>query len=425
MSKNTRITITGTKGKTTVSTVLADVLQGPFKTVLKVDSNGHYVNGKQRSTLKDSKETYGLVTTVCPGKYLYEVRGKKNAIAVLEASVGSSSLPGLGYSHHNVGVFLNVMEDHIGSSNRLKTKDDIRVAKQFIFQRLNTLGGTAVFNADDPQVVKALDALPKDGEFKKVPFGLDFTHYNLDSHLKSGGIAITIKGDDLVLLEAQTEQKLLAVSKVSWTFENNFLPSSYNLMAIAAALCGLSLQGKLKLNKKLWEKLQSHVLPERDGRLTYYKNKSDIKIIADYAHEKYSLKEVALLAKKLTSNNGSVIGVLRLAYDRTDKLIKETGKFIAPSYDQFIIYDKIDGYWRHPKKDLQFKRFPQKVGYTSSVFSKAIDEAGAAVQRIIREDKAIQYAAEVAKPGDVVVCIVNDDIDQSLKFIKKSFKVKK
>ena len=144
-------------------------------------------------------------------------------------------------------------------------------------------------------------------------------------------------------------------------------------------------------------------------------------IIADYAHEKQSLMAVGELARKLT-DKGKTIGVVRLAYDRTDELIDETGQAIGKSYDSLVVYDKIDGYWRKPKKLSSRSRFVQEVGRISGLLSAAIKKTNENVTTILREDKALEEAARIAGPDDTVVVIVNDDIKRSIDWIREKFK---
>jgi UDP-N-acetylmuramyl tripeptide synthase len=156
------------------------------------------------------------------------------------------------------------------------------------------------------------------------------------------------------------------------------------------------------------------------GRLTLLENKDGVKILADYAHEKISLGMVGRLARTQIEPGKKVIGVVRLAHDRTDELMRETGKSIATEYDQFVVFDKIDGFWRQATR--KGSKFTEVVGRTSEIFSEAIKSVNPNVERIIREDEAIERAAQIAQPGDIVVIIVNDDIHRSIEFIKKSFK---
>lgn len=417
------VAVTGTKGKTTAVSVIADVLLKLGKNTLKVDTTGHFVNGERRSTLEDSKRTWQLVPTVAPGRYLWEFLAQPelqdNGYAVLEAALGSSSLKGMGYSRHKVGVFLNVYEDHLGSSDRLKEKKDIAEAKSFVFSRLQYNNSYAVFNADDTLVVEMLYHLPsKAPGISKLPFGLTFEHFALEQHLSEGGKAITYQDGDIVLLEGDITTVLFNLSAIPWTFEGNYSPSIWNLMAAAASVYGL-LDGEW--SSEVTAAFESVRLDPTAGRLVVYKNDDDVTVIADYAHEKVSLELMGKLARTQTKKGSKTIGIVRLAYDRTDEMLAETAEIIGRSYDEVVIYDKIDGYWRQPKNTVHF---PQEAGRISQVMYDAMIKVNPKVTRIIREDEAIAFAATIAKPGDVVVSIVNDDIQRSLKFIEESFNAK-
>jgi cyanophycin synthetase len=416
------ISVTGTKGKTTTVAVIADVLQKLEKNVLKVDTTGHFVNGERRSTLEDSKNTWQLVPTVSPGRYLWEFLAhpelRENGVAVLECALGSSAISGLGYRYHNVGVFLNVFEDHMGSSDRIQSKEDIARAKEFVFSRLQAEQSYAVFNADDELVVDRLAVLPVKNEVVRVPFGLTFDHFNIQKHLNEGGVAITVnEAKQIVLRTRVNDTVMLELSKIPWTFDGVFIPSTWNLLAAVGAIYGY-FDGVFPDGVK--DIFESVRLDPDGGRLTLFENKEGVKILADYAHEKVSLELVGQLARTQVKPGNKVIGVVRLAHDRTDDLMTETGQAIAAAYDQFIVYEKIDGYWRQPSK--KGKRFPQIIGRTSEIFANAIRSRNPDVERILREDEAIERAAQIAKPGDMVVIIVNDDIPRSIGFIQKSFK---
>lgn len=418
-----KIAITGTKGKTTVVTMTAQALQKLSYNVMHVDTTGHFINGEQLSTLEQSKEIWGLVPSVCPGRYLWEFQSNETlkndpeATAVLECSVGSSaSTNGLGYGSHEIGVFLNVFEDHLGSSDRLKTRKDIAVAKNFVFRRLNR-DGVAIFNADDELVAGELHEVPDHFNTSLLPCGINFNHFDIDNHLAKGGRAITVNGEHQVIIkDKQSTTVLCDLKKVPWAFDGVFTPSVYNMLFIAAIVCART---NFKQLTEMPAVLESLRLNPVGGRLTLLKAANGATILADYAHEKESLRVVGELARHLAVK-GKTVGVVRLAHDRTDELLKETAHVIADSFDNVIVYDKIDGHFRKPK-NVRSKKFPQVVGRTSEIIALAVKERNENCERIIREDEAIQRAAQTAGPDDVVVVIVNDDIVQSIGFIQNSF----
>lgn len=419
------ISVTGTKGKTTTVAIIADVLQKLDKNVLKVDTTGHFVNGERRSTLEDAKDAWRLVPSVAPGRYLYEFlltpALKENGVAVLECSLGSSASSGLGYRYHNVGIFLNVYEDHIGSSERIKSKQDIVKAKQFILSRLDPNDAVAIFNADDEYVCSALAALPNEIQNDAsilLPIGLTFSCFDIGTHINNGGKAITLTDDLKIVLRSNRADRVLAdISKIPWAFGGQYMPSVWNLLAAAAALYGY-FHGNLP--KGFRETFESVRLDPYGGRLTLLRAKNGATILADYAHEKESLASIAELGRTLIKGDGRLTGVVRMAYDRTEQMKFETGAVIGRSFDDVVVYEKIDGYWRMPV-EKKHARFPQKIGATSQTVAEGAASVNDNVTRIMREDEALEHAAQHARPNDVVVVIVNDDIERSIGFVKEKF----
>jgi cyanophycin synthetase len=416
-----KITITGTKGKTTTTYVVSQVLQRLGNNVLRVDTAGHYVNGAQRSTLDDAKQIWGLVPTVAPGRYLWEFLAdpalKKNGVAVMEAALGSSGLAGLGYRRHEVGVFLNVMEDHIGSSTRLQSRADIVKAKSFVFGRIKQ-DGYAVFNADDALVVAALKELPPARDIRLVACGLEFKHLDLKKHLRQGGVVVTTRQNEVVLIKGNQEQVLFDIKALPWTFNGTFEPSVYNLLHAAGAIYAYY-EGRLPA--KFRAVMEACRLDPEGGRLTILKAANGARILVDYAHEKNSLVSIGELARTLIGPKGKVIGLVRLAYDRTPELIRDTGRHIAGHFDAFVVYDKVDGHFVKTEI-IKGRRFQKEAGKVSELLAAAIAEKNPNVQRIVREDKAIEAAATQAGPEDIVVVIANDDVKQSLRFVKQASK---
>src|SRR5512141_2932904 len=98
-SPSSIISVTGTKGKTTVVNVLAQIMHGLGKNALHVDTTGYFVNGDCKGTSDESMLVCRLMPTVCPGRFLWEFRAnpelQENGVAILECSIGCSRAPGL------------------------------------------------------------------------------------------------------------------------------------------------------------------------------------------------------------------------------------------------------------------------------------------------------------------------------------------
>lgn len=414
------ISITGTKGKTTVTRALSHIIHALKNTTLRVDTDGYYINEKLKGTIEESKKLFSLVPTVCPGKYLILMKPYfPDFTAIFETALGSSGAPGLGYGLHQIGIFTNVLEDHLGSSARLKRRADLAKAKRFIFSRID-VGGFLIFNADDRYVCSQIKFVPEHRKAKLIPVGLSFSAFDIKKHLKDRGVCFTVADDWVVLKSRKKNVRILKLTDVYWTFNGLFLPSVYNLLFI---LGGIYAYSNGRIPNKAVVTLKKYRLDQAGGRLTLLKNKSGVKILIDYAHEKYSLREVSKLAKKMTGTDGKTIGVVRLAPDRPDKVIFETGQFISNDFGQLIVYDKIDGVNR--KRYVGKKsNIIREAGEVSQIFFKGISsrKKNGLVERIIIEDGAIKKASGLARPGDVVVVICGDDHKKTIASIKKYFR---
>lgn len=411
-----KISITGTKGKTTISRLLNYFYIKQKRPTLLVDTDGYYLNGKIKGTMRDSLDLWGLVPTVCPGRFLYELKDKKNSVAILETAVGSSAAPGIGYSEHEIGVFTNVFEDHIG--RRIKTKNQLADEKaSYVFARIID-GGVAVFNADDRLITSKLKHIPEHKKVFLLPVGIDFKNFDIKKHLAAGGMGITMRDDYIGLLEKNKFRKFINIKDIAWTFGGLYLPSVYNLMfAIAVMVAEKKLKG---LNRDEIKLIKNYRTEETGGRLTLFTNKKkNISVIADYAHEKFSLRDIGLLANKMAQ--GKSIGVIRLAPDRDDKTLRETGKFIANYFDVIVVYDKIDGVRR---KKFENKKIDliRKPGEVADIVYQAIKKAQVGDRKVFKqviENRAVELALSMAEAGDVVVHIVNNDHKKSIEYIKK------
>jgi cyanophycin synthetase len=412
------ISITGTKGKTTIARLLSHIFTQENYSTLLVDTDGHYLNGKQRSTKEDSERLYGLLPATCPGKFLYELLDQPRPMAILETAYLSSSIYGIGYFSHDIGIFTNVFEDHLGKN--VKTPAEMAARKaRYIFTQLSP-DGTAIFNADDKLVCANLHKTPHLWPVTLLPVGLTMKHFNTAAHLAAGGHAFTRRGRFLGSLSARGFTPLLDAAKIFWTFDGRYTPSVYNLLFVLAALFAKNDYQSVPPGQIT--SIKRYLPSETGGRLTVIK-KAGLTVIADYAHEKYSFQEIARLAKHLASKQ--TIGVLRIQPSRADELIIDTGKSIANAFDKVIIYDKVDGVALKEFKNRA--GFTRKVGEASTLLYQAImatQDANHTAERIIIEEQAIAAAIKMAQPGDVIVHIVNDDHSQSISYIKHNLQAK-
>lgn len=403
------LSVTGTKGKTSVVRALDHVLMPTVDYLLRVDTEGAWVNGQHELTHDDSKLIWGLAPANAPGRFitlLAKKAGKR--CAVLEANLFCSKACGLGYSTHKVGVFTNVFEDHKGADTTLQTKEDIASAKSFIFSRIGN-EGYAVYNADDSLITAQLKRLPSKKLVTKIACSLN--------EVKTGDINLYVnEAGEIVCNGSKTKYDLGQVADYKM-YKPGFEPSAYNVLLVIGALIGYFDD---KVPEAVIDSLKAYEPTEESGRLVTFKTEDGRYVIFDFAHEKESLKEITKLAKHL-SPKGKIIGVLRLSPTRTDDLVTETAKAIANDFDTFVIYDKIDGKTRLPSdKHNPFRQ--EKVGYVSKLFADMLKaETKSDVFHIIEEEAALKKAASLARPEDVIIYVQGNNPKISLQLLYKTF----
>lgn len=416
------LSVTGTKGKTSVVRGISHVLHKLGEKTLRVDTDGHYINERKKSTYDDSVKLSMSAPTVCPGKYLITAKKMRpHFTAIFENSLGSNGKQGLGYTFHDVGIFTNVYEDHINKNGINNSKEALAETKSFIFKYIDK-NGTAIYNYDDALIRKQLEKLPAKYPVSQIAVTLEkITDVEIKKMHSEDICFFTIENDWCLLVTKNERRKIIKTTDIYWTFGGLFVPSKYNLLFILAGLFAL---GKNIFSEKLLLCLKKYKLDSRGGRLTLLKNRKGVKILIDYAHEKQSLRSIGKLAKKLTAPGGVTLGVIRLAPDRADELIKETALFIAQDFDSFIVYDKIDGIsrGRFVKKNSDLTR---EIGEVSEILAEAITEKNKNVSRVIYEKDAIKEASLKVRPGDVVVHICGDDHKNTVSWVKKYFKARR
>jgi len=419
------ISVTGTKGKTTIVRLIDYILRDTEKTILLVDSDGHYLNGKQKSTNTESVSLRQAASTVCPGKYLYELR-HKSGIAIFETAIGSAGRIGLGYLTHDIGILHNVYEDHLGV--RVKTQAQLAKDKaSLIFGRLspNNQNSYAIFNINDKLVCKNLDKINTKSQATLVPYGIleEKRYFDLQTQLKNNGKAIIYESSTkkIYIYNNKTKKIILDISKLNWAFNGTYDPINLALCASIAAAAS-HFDFIYTKTKKNVSRLSLYKLKKSGGRMVILKNiKRNFECILDYAHEKYSLKAVSNFAKKRSKNK--TIGIVRFAPDRTNKQLCDYGKSLAKMFDIIIVYDKIDGITRKPLTNKK-ARWYRAVGEVSNIVFKALKEKKTKnIYKTIKEVEAIQIANDLVEDGDVIVHISNKH-EKSMNMVEQILKCK-
>lgn len=345
------IAITGTNGKTTVSHFIGQILHSLHKNVMVIGTNGIYINGKEVNI------EYEQLTTLQP-KHLHKilqmaVRGGVQYV-VLEASSMGLATHRLDYCDIDVGVFLNLAEDHIedhGSYEKYKQSK----------QLLSQLAKRLVLNGDD----SFCRTVGLQAKKKKAYFGLG-NRVNYQLQVLAEGYMTTC------CLQCDQGQKVFTLPYVGEHHLQN---------AIAAVSTVIELGLPIDKVCEAAEKLQ---LPK--GRLEPIPNHLNLDIYIDYAHTEAGLRAVLKTLRK--SLKGELILVFSCGGDR-DKHKRIKMGAVASKYAD-MIYLTTD----NPRsEDPSYINSQIAAGFISTQkYEEILDRA-----------KAIEKAISMAKEGDTIL----------------------
>lgn len=252
------IAITGTNGKTTVSHFIGQLLHALHKNVIVIGTNGIYINGVEVNI------DYEHLTTLQP-KHLHKIlkiavsRGVQ--YVVLEASSMGLAKHRLDDCSIDIGVFLNLAEDHIEDHG---SYEKYKAAKQL----LATLSEQLVLNGDD----SFCRTVGLQAKKKKAYFGLG-NRVDYQLQLLAEGLTTST-----CCLQSNKGQKVFSIPFVG----------EHHLQNTIAAITTVSELG-LPI-EDICDVVENLTLP--NGRLESIENNLDLDIYIDYAHTEAALRAV-------------------------------------------------------------------------------------------------------------------------------------
>jgi UDP-N-acetylmuramyl tripeptide synthase len=233
------IAVTGTKGKTSVVRMLDFLFLKNKRKTLRVDTDGHFINGKQKSTFMDSRALYKLYPTVSPGRYLYEFENanRETHVGIFETSIGCARKAGMGYFRHHIGIFTNVFEDHI-DDDRITSKADLLERKaSFILQLFKN--NHFIYNFDDELLYELRNTITK--PLKLVAVSLNYEMDFLSNDLDKEQMVLTVKDNFVVKIQDGEIEEILDLNKFI-DAPIKYKPFLYNVLFVVAAALAYGLK---------------------------------------------------------------------------------------------------------------------------------------------------------------------------------------
>lgn len=297
------IGVTGTDGKTTIASILKDMLNCP-----SIGTNGFIINNR----------TYSLNNTTPSLDVLYDCFNKSREYSnlVMEVSSEAYLTNRIGDLTFNIGILTNITRDHL---------DKHKTLKNYINSKLELFKHSkiSILNRDSKYY-----NLFKNNSNKVYTYG-----FNKHSNLRILSYKLYIN-----------------YSIIKFKYQNQIYKVKYNLVGkfnvYNIAACILTL---LSLNYKIDDIIKRiNNIKQVPGRMDMIYNKKN-KIVIDYAHTEESTKNVLKFYKKFNNN---IITIVGCAGERYKDKRKEIGRLVL-KYSKLVIFTMDDPRFEDPNNIIK------------------------------------------------------------------------
>ena len=347
------IGVTGTKGKTTTTYMMKEMLQKQgYKTGL-IGTIAIYSGDKK---LEDSDRT--TPESIKLQKILAQMVDDGCQLVVMEVSSQSLKLHRVAGCEFYAGLFTNFSEDHISPKEHPDMEDYFNSKL-----KLMKMCKYGFINADDLQVSKVPKLLPDK----------DIKTYGIDNQcdLLAKDITITNSYVDFKVKIGERNERI----KVG-------IPGRFS---VYNSLAAISVAMKLGCNA---ENIKESLLDVRvPGRSELVNNSKELTIMIDYAHSPESLENILNAVKSYT--RGRVISVFGCGGDRDSAKRPKMGEISGKIADFTII-----------TSDNPRTEDPEKI---VSQIEEGIKKTNGKYVCIVDRVEAIKYAIDMASKKDLIL----------------------
>lgn len=278
----TTVVVTGTKGKTTISTMIKKILDDSGKTCGLIGTMGVFYKDKFYHTMNTSPESYDVF------KYMREMLDNGVKHLVMEISSQSLKLKRWSNVIFDYAIFTNLSLDHVGDDEH-DSFEDYKYCKSLLFKQCKM----GIFNIDSEYYLDML----KDSSCEVITFGKDS---NADYIIKDVN---NILSGGFVGIEMSVAGKVSGQYRVSIPG----LFTAYNAMA-AISVCNIM---GIDMNS-IRNSLENVSVK---GRMESVKISDKFSVLIDYAYQGIAMENVLATIKE--SNPKRIVTVFGCGGNRS------------------------------------------------------------------------------------------------------------
>jgi len=313
------LSVTGTAGKTITANLLAHCLRREGQVTGLTTTDGLFIG--DRCLLRGDMTFPEQVTLVLTDPTV--------DCAVLETSREGILRRGLGYEWADVGIVLNVHDDHVGADD-ITRLDDLAYAKSVVAEQVYE-GGAAVLNADQELV---LEMAGRSGG-RLVLFTADPDNQAVAEHVAGGGTAVMLEGDLIVVAAGAERRDVAAVADIPLLLGGKARLMLDNVLAAVGALLANGLSFDAVRRGLMSFRPDPHTLPGRMNLIDLRRGR----VLLDYAHNPAGFRGLADLLRHFGERKAAALDA---AGDRADEEIVELGRLAGETYDELFLYEDPD-----------------------------------------------------------------------------------
>lgn len=360
------IGVTGTNGKTTITSLINFVLQAEGKKTGLIGTNGNYINKRFIKTEHTTPESVDL------NKLLAEMSSDGVEFVTMEVSSHSLSLHRVYNIDFDIVLFTNLTPEHLDFHGSM---EDYFKAKKILFdsvKRINRKGNrtAAIYNCDDEFGEKI--AFSTEAERIAYGFGCGtYTAQNLE--MDFSGMSF----DVLVPRNGEDVDKISIKTGLTGRF------NVYNILAATAALKTAGIR-----YSKITDAIKK--FKPVDGRFNQVKLSNNAAAVIDYSHTPDSLYKALTTIREILDDNkskGKIITVFGCGGNRDKAKRPLMGKIASENSDEVIITSD------NPRDEEPMEIIDEiKTGIEKDNFS--VEE---------NRELAIKKAVAMSSKGDVIL----------------------
>ncbi len=347
------IGVTGTKGKTTTTYMIKEILEKAGQKVGLIGTIATYINGKK---IKDSDRT--TPESLELQQLFAQMVEEGVETVVMEVSSQSLKLNRVAGCNFDIVIFTNFSEDHISPKEHPDMEDYFN-SKLKLFEMCKT----GIVNTDDLQGAKIPRLFPES----------NITTYGIDNFANVLAKDITITNsyvDFKVKIKDRNERVKTGI------------PGRFSVYNSLAAIC---VAQKFGIDPEV---VKQALLEVRvPGRSEMVDNKLELPIMIDYAHSPESLQNILYATKSYT--RGRVISVFGCGGDRDSSKRPIMGEISGKVADYTIITSDNP---RTEKPEDIIKAIEDGISKTKGKYEVIVDRT-----------EAIEKAIKMANKRDIII----------------------